>query len=85
MKKSILYVAIDVDDIAFHGAGYDKENDEVSGPWFWASGYGLDEPWESVNDCKTGSFKVPLTSVLHLLLLNHASAVSAGISADKMD
>ena len=26
MSKSILYVAIDVDDLAFHGAGYDGEN-----------------------------------------------------------
>lgn len=26
MKKSILYVAIDVDDVAFHGAGFDKSN-----------------------------------------------------------
>ena len=28
MSKSILYVAIDVDDLAFHGAGYDEENDK---------------------------------------------------------
>ena len=28
MKKSILYVAIDVDDLAFHGAGFDEAKDK---------------------------------------------------------
>lgn len=28
MKKSILYVGIDVDDLAFHGAGYDPKNEK---------------------------------------------------------
>jgi transposase len=28
MKKSILYVGIDVDDLAFHGAGFDEANDK---------------------------------------------------------
>ena len=29
MKKSILYVAIDVDDLAFHGAGFDDVKDKL--------------------------------------------------------
>ena len=28
MEKSMLYVAIDVDDLAFHGAGYDEKKDK---------------------------------------------------------
>jgi transposase len=28
MRKSILYVAIDVDDLAFHGAGYDEKTEK---------------------------------------------------------
>jgi len=30
MKKSILYVGIDIDDLAFHGAGYDAEKEIIT-------------------------------------------------------
>lgn len=49
--------------------GYNIDNDESSGPWFWASGYGLDDPWESINECKISKYKYSLTSIFHLLLL----------------
>ncbi|MCI5120844.1 MAG: hypothetical protein D3908_06575, partial [Candidatus Electrothrix sp. AUS4] len=59
--------------------GYDKNNDESSGPWRWASGYGLNTPWKSSLDCKIGSFKAPLSSILYLLLFQ--PTVTAASSA----
>ena len=50
--------------------------DENPGPWFWASGYGLDIPWENASDCKYDN-SPPLISVLHLLLLRQPAVTSA--------
>jgi len=38
------------------------------GPWFWASGYGLDHPWNSASDCR--GYESFLTSIIMLLLFN---------------
>lgn len=39
------------------------------GPWFWASGYGLDEPWLSAADCRMSNSSLSFTAILLLLLL----------------
>jgi hypothetical protein len=59
-------------------------DDDHPGPWHWASGYGLNTPWTSTNDCKIGSFKDPLTSILYILLFNQTSAASASAAAEKI-
>jgi hypothetical protein len=46
-------------------------SDDKSGPWFWASGYGLDEPWLSAADCRVANSSFSLTSILLLLLISH--------------
>jgi hypothetical protein len=56
--------------------------DDNRGPWRWASGYGLDKPWENENDCKISNFRSHLTSILYLLLLQ-PSTVTATASAKK--
>ena len=57
-------------------------DDEHYGPWFWASGYGLNTPWRNTQDCKIGSFKAPLTSVLYLLLFQPTATAASSATAE---
>jgi len=45
-------------------------DDENFGPWRWASGYGLDVPWESASDCRRQDV-IPIIPFLHILLLEN--------------
>jgi hypothetical protein len=46
--------------------------DKKYGPWYWASGYGLDKPWESQYACRRSNNQVTNTPMLYLMLLKSA-------------
>ncbi len=57
-------------------------DDDHPGPWRWAAGYGLNTPWKSTLDCKIGSFKAPLTSILYLLLFQPTATATSSVAAE---
>ena len=43
-------------------------NSIYEGPWRWASGYGIDFPWESANDCRRSTGQLSIINIIFPLL-----------------
>ena len=48
-----------------------------------ALGSGLDESWESETDCKIGTYKARITSILHILLLQSSTPTATSVAVER--